>query len=143
MPEQVVIVGAGGAGGTAAMELRRRGFDGDLVVVGGETDFPYNRTTLSKTYLRSEDSFADIQLQPSEEYAKQNIKLRLGSLVSRVDTHSNEVELETGDRLRYSKLLIATGGRNRMLPIQRTHLRGVYSLRSLKDSDQLRAEAAP
>jgi 3-phenylpropionate/trans-cinnamate dioxygenase ferredoxin reductase subunit len=53
------------------------------------------------------------------------------------------VILEGGDEKKYDRLLVATGGRNRQLPIQRTHLRGVYQLRTLGDADHIKAEADP
>ena len=54
MPRRVVIVGAGVAGVTAAENLRTHGFGGDLVLLDGEDEAPYNRPPLSKEYLTGE-----------------------------------------------------------------------------------------
>ena len=52
--ERFVIVGAGLAGAKAAETLRQEGFDGRLILIGDESERPYERPPLSKDYLRGE-----------------------------------------------------------------------------------------
>ncbi len=84
---------------------------------------------------------AEITLRPLAYYAERNIETRLGVRASRVDPPAKMVELETGERIPYDKLLIATGVRNRKLPVPGADLPGIYSLRDVADTDAIRTES--
>src|SRR5713101_6817573 len=75
--ERIVIIGASLAGASAAAALREGGFDGELQLIGAESQPPYNRPPLSKGYLRGEERFEDQLVKPSGYYAEQSIGLRL------------------------------------------------------------------
>jgi 3-phenylpropionate/trans-cinnamate dioxygenase ferredoxin reductase component len=143
MSETFVIVGAGQAGGGAAATLRQEGFEGGVILVGAEPQPPYERPPLSKEYLRGEFSFEQALVQEPGFYDENGIETRLGVRAARVDTVDGVVELEGGERVAYDKLLITTGGRNRHFPIPGLDLEGIYDLRTVDDSDRLRAEIAP
>ena len=130
MPQTFVIIGASLAGATAAITLRDEGFDGRIVLVGAESDLPYERPPLSKAYLRGEAPFDKALVRPPDEYDERRIELRMGTRVRRIDPESHAVELEGGERLAYDAVLVATGGRNRRLPIPGLDLEGVYALRT-------------
>jgi len=138
----IVIVGASLAGGTAAVTLREDGFDGDVVLVGAETQPPYNRPPLSKGYLRGQDRFEDQLVKPVSYYAEQRIALELGVRATRIDAGQKLVELEGGERVAYDRLLVATGGRNRTLSVPGANLAGVFQLRTVEDCDRIRAAVA-
>jgi 3-phenylpropionate/trans-cinnamate dioxygenase ferredoxin reductase subunit len=143
MSETFVIVGAGLAGGGAAATLRQEGFEGGVILVGAEPQPPYERPPLSKEYLRGEFSFEQALVQEPGFYDENGIETRLGVRATRVDAVDRVVELEGGERVAYDKLLITTGGRNRHFPIPGLDLEGIYDLRTVADSDRLRAEIAP
>jgi 3-phenylpropionate/trans-cinnamate dioxygenase ferredoxin reductase subunit len=143
MSSTFVIVGASLAGGVAAATLRQDGFDGDVVLIGAEHLPPYERPPLSKQYLRGEVAFDAALVRPAGFYAQNRIETLFGTRATRVDPHGRVVELDTGRRVHYDKLLIATGVRNRRLPLPGLGLRGVFDLRSVTDADALRAEIAP
>ena len=143
MSETFVIVGAGLAGGGAAATLRQEGFEGGVILVGAEPQPPYERPPLSKEYLRGEFSFEQALVQEPGFYDENGIETRLGVRATRVDAVDRVVELEGGERVAYDKLLITTGGRNRHFPIPGLDLEGIYDLRTVDDSDRLRAEIAP
>ena len=143
MPQTFVIIGASLAGATAAITLRDEGFDGRIVLVGAESDLPYERPPLSKAYLRGEAPFDKALVRPPDEYDERRIELRMGTRVRRIDPESHAVELEGGERLAYDAVLVATGGRNRRLPIPGLDLEGVYALRTRADADRIRGEIAP
>jgi 3-phenylpropionate/trans-cinnamate dioxygenase ferredoxin reductase subunit len=138
-----VIVGAGLAGGGAAATLREEGFDGRVVLVGAERQPPYERPPLSKEYLRGESSFERALVQPPGFYDENGIETRFGVRATRVDAADKVVELDGGERVAYDRLLVATGGRNRRFPVPGLDLEGIYSLRTVADSDRIRAEALP
>jgi 3-phenylpropionate/trans-cinnamate dioxygenase ferredoxin reductase component len=134
-----VIVGASLAGAKAAETLREEGFDGRLVLVGAEHERPYERPPLSKDYLRGEVGREKVYVHPEGFYAENDIELRLGRTAASLDTSNRELELDDGERLRYDRLLLATGAEPRRLSIPGAELDGVLYLRSVEDSDALRA----
>jgi 3-phenylpropionate/trans-cinnamate dioxygenase ferredoxin reductase subunit len=133
-----VIVGASLAGATAAQTLREQGFAGRIVLVGDETELPYERPPLSKGYLLGKDERAKIYVHDERWYAEQAVELVLGLRVTSVDRRAHAVELDTGDRIGYTKLLLATGASPRRLRLPGADLEGVHYLRRAEDSDRLR-----
>jgi 3-phenylpropionate/trans-cinnamate dioxygenase ferredoxin reductase component len=134
-----VIVGASLAGAKAAETLRDEGFDGSIVLIGSEAERPYERPPLSKDYLRGEAGRDKVYVHPEGFYAEREIELRLDSTVVSLDTGAREVELDDGTRLSYDRLLLTTGSEPRRLPVPGAELEGVLYLRSVDDSDALRA----
>jgi 3-phenylpropionate/trans-cinnamate dioxygenase ferredoxin reductase component len=132
-----VIVGAGEAGGSAAQVLREEGFEGELVLVGAEDHLPYERPPLSKSYLNGEPYKSEGSLQGQEWYDVQHVDLRLGHRAVSLDRSTREIVLDDNERLRYDKLLIATGATPRRLDVPRADLGGVHYLRTLEDSQNL------
>jgi 3-phenylpropionate/trans-cinnamate dioxygenase ferredoxin reductase subunit len=133
-----VIVGASLAGAKAAETLREEGFDGRVVLVGSEHERPYERPPLSKDYLRGDVGRERVYVHDERFYAEHDIELRLGRTAVSLDTSSWDLELDDGERLRYDRLLLATGAEPRRLSIPGAELDGVLYLRSVQDSDSLR-----
>ncbi len=132
-----VIVGASLAGAKAAEALRSEGFEGRVVLVGEEPSRPYERPPLSKDYLRGEKIFDDAAVHSADFYAAQDIELRTSTAATGIDFGGPEVVLSSGDRLRYDRLLLATGAAPRRLSVPGADLAGVHYLRSVTDSDLL------
>lgn len=143
MPQTFVIVGANLAGGSAAATLREEGFEGRVVLIGEEPQPPYERPPLSKEYLRGERAFDSFLVRSPGFYSENAIETRFGVRATRVDPGERVVELAGGERVSYDQVLVATGSRNRRLPIPGLDLEGVYDLRTLADCDRIRSEAAP
>ena len=137
-----VIVGANLCGGRAAETLRKEGFDGRLLLIGAEPDRPYERPPLSKEYLQRKVERESIFLRPPEFYDEQEIEMRLGVRATGIDVRERSLELEGGERLGFDKLLIATGGRVRRLPVAGVELQGVYYLRTIEESEAIAAQLA-
>jgi 3-phenylpropionate/trans-cinnamate dioxygenase ferredoxin reductase component len=134
-----LIVGASLTGAKAAETLRAEGFTGRVVLVGAEDERPYERPPLSKEYLRGEADRDKVYVHEAGFYAEQDIELRLGRTARELDTTAREVTLDDGDRLHYDALLLATGAEPRLLPIPGADLEGIHYLRTVGDSDELRA----
>jgi 3-phenylpropionate/trans-cinnamate dioxygenase ferredoxin reductase subunit len=135
-----VIVGAGMAGGKAAETLREEGFDGRLVLVGAEPERPYERPPLSKDYLRGESERSGVYLQEDAGwYEEHDVELRVSSSVESLDVRERAVVLAGGERIEYDALLLATGAEPRRPPLPGVELERVHVLRTLQDSDALRA----
>jgi 3-phenylpropionate/trans-cinnamate dioxygenase ferredoxin reductase subunit len=137
-----VIVGAGLAGAKAAEALRTEGFDGQVVLLGAETERPYDRPPLSKDYLQDKSEKEKIYLHPTGWYAEQRIDLRLDTRVAALDRGAHEVTTDRGERVGYHKLLLATGSSPRRLPVPGDDLDGVHYLRRLEDCEAMKSAFA-
>ncbi len=133
-----VIVGAGLAGARTAEALRSEGFDGRVVLLGAESQRPYNRPPLSKEYLRGEAEPGSVFVHEEGFYGAHGIELRLERTATVLDTTTRTLALDDGDRLRYDRLLLATGAEPRRLDVPGADLDGVHYLRSMADADALR-----
>jgi 3-phenylpropionate/trans-cinnamate dioxygenase ferredoxin reductase subunit len=134
-----VIVGASLAGAKAAETLRADGYAGRLVLVGAELEPPDERPPLSKDYLRGDVSRDTVYVHPERFYADQEIELRLGRTATELDTSNAELTLDDGSRLKYDRLLLATGAEPRRLTGPGADLDGVHYLRSVEDCEVLRS----
>jgi 3-phenylpropionate/trans-cinnamate dioxygenase ferredoxin reductase subunit len=143
---RIVVVGASLAGLRAAEELRARGFDGTITVVGDEPHQPYDRPPLSKQVLAGTWGPERIALAVSADGGLDGLALdwRLGERATALDPRAREVTLAGGERLGYDGLVIATGARPRELP-GTEGLTGAYTLRTLDDCEAIRAalDASP
>src|SRR5450756_646993 len=134
-----VIVGASLAGAKAAETLRAEGFDGRVVLIGEESERPYERPMLSKEYLRGEKPAAKLYVHDEGFYADNGIELMTGTRVQSLDPGAHEITLAGGARMSYSRLLLSTGAAPRRLPLPGADLPGVAYLRAMGESDSLRA----
>src|SRR5881275_2397857 len=139
----VVIVGAGLAGGNAAVTLREEGWRGRIVLLGAEPGIPFGRPPLSKTYLRGEEDLNAWYVKPADWYGDHDVELRTGSTVRQVDTALKQLRLASGAAVDYDKLVLCTGGRNRRFEVPGASLPGVYQLRTLAECDAIRQVAQP
>ena len=137
-----VIVGASLAGAKAAETLRDEGFDGRIVLIGSESERPYERPPLSKDYLRGESPREKTHALPDDFYSENDVELRLETTVDELHLDPHEVVLEGGERIPFERALIATGARPRRLGIDGAELAGVHYLRDLDDSDAIAARLA-
>ena len=133
-----VIVGASLAGAKAAGELRERGFDGRIVLVGAETERPYERPPLSKDYLQGKSERQKAYVHDEDFYGRQEIELRLGATAESIDPRASTVTLDGGQELAYDSLLLTTGAEPRRISAPGADLDGVHYLRTFADCDALR-----
>jgi 3-phenylpropionate/trans-cinnamate dioxygenase ferredoxin reductase component len=140
MSNTFVIVGAGMAGGKAVETLREEGFDGRVVLLGAEPERPYERPPLSKDYVRGESERNGAYLQEDAGwYEEHDVELRVSSTVESLDLGERAVVLADGESIGYDALLLATGAEPKRPAIPGIDLEGVHVLRTLQDSDALRA----
>jgi 3-phenylpropionate/trans-cinnamate dioxygenase ferredoxin reductase subunit len=139
--EPLVIVGAGIAGGNAAATLREEGFGGRVVVLGREPEVPFGRPPLSKTYLRSEEDLDGWYVKPPAWWEEHGVERLVEVSVVEIDPAAHSVQLDSGEALAYSQLLIATGGRVRRLEVPGAELSGIHYLRTVADCEAIKREA--
>lgn len=135
----VIIIGAGQAGGEAAMSLRRDGYTGVIQLVGNETYPPYERPPLSKKALLGELPVERLILRDREAYAAAAIELLLEQSAASIDLSSSSVVLRSGRHLPFSHCILATGASAREVRVPGAELPGVSVLRGVDDLAALRA----
>lgn len=134
----VVIVGAGLAGDKAAQTLRKEGFGGRIVLVGDEDVRPYDRPPLSKGFLTSSANFDRVALHKEPYYESRGIELMTSTRATSLDVAGKCLELDSGQRLAWDQLLLATGAGPRRLDLPGSDLAGVCYLRDVHDSERIR-----
>jgi len=142
LPSRIVIVGAGQAAAAAIDTLRRKGFTGEIALVGEEDSWPYQRPPLSKKYLAGALAHERLLLRPPHFYAEHAIEMHLGRRMTHIERGAQRIRLDDGSTLPYDELLLATGSRPRALSAPGTHLPGVHFLRTVKDVEAIRGEFA-
>ncbi|MBC2385235.1 FAD-dependent oxidoreductase [Pseudomonas sp. WS 5106] len=116
MNAPLIIVGAGHAGGRAALTLREEGYTGRLILIGDEPHLPYERPPLSKGLLQGTTDLAGCSLCDSDQLAELGIEHIAGNPVTQLQPQQHRLQLADGQWLPYAGLLLATGGRARRLP---------------------------
>ena len=135
----IVIVGGGLAGAATAEEYRKAGGEGSVILLSQEPTLPVHRPPLSKEYLRGDAGLDAVYVHPADFYRDQHIDVRLESRVVEIDSAHQRVILNNGGPIEFGRLVLAPGARPRRLPVPGGDLPGVFSLRSLGSSDDLRA----
>ncbi|MEP9387018.1 FAD-dependent oxidoreductase [Mesorhizobium sp. KR9-304] len=140
MNNGVVIIGAGHGGVQAAASLREEGYEGRVTLIGDEAELPYHKPPLSKSFIK--DSGAKPQILRAEAfYAAGSIDLLLGETVESLDPVGKQLKLVSGGSVSFDKVILATGSRPRVLPVEGGPLAGMLSLRSIADARAIRALA--
>ena len=137
-----LLIGGGLASANCARWLREEGADGEILLVGRESDPPYNRPPLTKGYLRGEESREDAYFRPDGWWREQRIELLTRTSVMKLDAAARTATLSTKEVVSYDTALIATGANVRRLPAEGSELDGIHYLRAFGNSDAIRADAA-
>ncbi|HWJ05858.1 MAG TPA: FAD-dependent oxidoreductase [Steroidobacteraceae bacterium] len=140
--DAVVIVGASHAAVQAIDTLRREGHAGSITLVGDEAFLPYNRPPLSKKYFSAELERDRLLLRSAQFYDTHRVDVRLGVRVTAIDRNDRRLRLGDGGELRYDKLVLCIGSRNRQLEVPGHQLAGIHYLRTIADVDAIRTDLA-
>ena len=136
-----LLIGGGLASANCASELRKRGAEGSILLVGREPEPPYERPPLSKEYLRGEAERADAYVNPPEWYEENGVELLTGVNVMSLDPEARTAKLQGGDEVSFGQALIATGAMVNILRVEGAENEGIHYLRAYGNSDAIRADA--
>jgi NADPH-dependent 2,4-dienoyl-CoA reductase/sulfur reductase-like enzyme len=136
---ELVIAGGGLTAARAIKSYRESGGSGRIALLSKERDLPYHRPALSKRYLRGETTDTPFAEDPAV-YRDHDVEVLLETTATGLDTPARTLATDAGT-FHYNKLLIATGATPRLLQVPGTGLEGVYALRTLRDSQAIRAAA--
>lgn len=134
--DRVVVLGTGQAGVQFIESLRQYGFSGSIVAIEAEGGAPYQRPPLSKDYI-TDGQPAPLPLRPDRFFVEHDVEHRCPAIAVGIDRDRQRVRLSDGTVVDYTRLVLATGARNRDLPTDEMELNGVYGLRTLTDAQRL------
>ncbi len=141
--QTVVVVGAGQAGGEVAIELRKLGFAGRVLIVGEEPQIPYRRPPLSKAFLAGSVTEESLYLMQRPNLEKARVEFMGGVKVERIERAAKRLHLSDGSTLGYDKLALTTGGRPRLLNMPGANRPNVVPLRTIADVERIRPFCKP
>jgi 3-phenylpropionate/trans-cinnamate dioxygenase ferredoxin reductase component len=136
-----LLIGGGMASAHCAAELRRRGADGSILLVGREPEPPYERPPISKKYLRGEASREDAYVNPPSWYEENGVELLTGRNVMSLDPEARTAKLQGGEEVGFGKALLATGALVNILRVEGAENEGIHYLRAFGNSDAIRTDA--
>lgn len=139
---ELVIIGGGLTSASTIKGYREAGGGGNIALVSADSTIPYHRPPLSKRYLRGEAAREDTLVEPQSFYTDNDVELVLSTTVGALEPRERVVATADDRRLRYRKLLIATGVQARQLQVAGADLEGVFTLRSLDDATAIRDAAS-
>jgi 3-phenylpropionate/trans-cinnamate dioxygenase ferredoxin reductase component len=136
-----LLVGGGLAGASCASELRKRGAEGSILLVGREPEPPYERPPLSKEYLRGEAERSEAYVNQPEWYEQNDVELATGKNVMSIDAEAKTAKLQGGVEVSFGQALLATGSNVNILRIEGAENEGIHYLRAYGNADAIRADA--
>jgi 3-phenylpropionate/trans-cinnamate dioxygenase ferredoxin reductase subunit len=136
-----LLVGGGMASAHCAAELRRRGADGSILLVGREPEPPYERPPISKDYLRGEAGREDAYVNPVSWYAENGVELLTGRNILSLDPEGGTAKVQGGEEVAFGQALLATGAMVNILRVEGAENEGIHYLRAFGNADAIRAEA--
>ncbi len=139
MNGHVVIIGASHAAAEAITTLRRKGWEGEITLIGDEPSLPYHRPPLSKGYYKGDVVEEKLLIKGESVYQKAKVNLRLGTRAISIDRDRKSVTLEDGQTVSYTKLILATGTKARELPVTGADLPSVFTLRTKADVESIKS----
>lgn len=121
---------------TAAANIRKTDGSGEITVVTDEKTPFYSRIRLIE-YLAKEAAEKDIVIHRDEWYKKNNIRLLLDTPVTGINRDKKQALTAKGETIYYDRLLMSTGGISFIPPLPGADKKGVFSLRTIKDADEI------
>jgi len=136
-----LLVGGGLAGASCAAELRKRGAEGSILLVGREPEPPYERPPLSKEYLRGEAGRAEAYVNEPSWYEENGVELLTGRNVMSIDAEAKTAKVQGGEEVAFGQALLATGANVNILRLEGAENEGIHYLRAYGNADAIREDA--
>jgi 3-phenylpropionate/trans-cinnamate dioxygenase ferredoxin reductase subunit len=136
-----LLVGGGMAGASCASELRKRGADGSILLVGREPEPPYERPPLSKEYLRGDAERSEAYVNEPSWYEQNGVELLTGKNVMSIDTEAKTAKIQGGEEVAFGQALLGTGSMVNILRIEGAENEGIHYLRAYGNADAIREDA--
>jgi 3-phenylpropionate/trans-cinnamate dioxygenase ferredoxin reductase subunit len=135
-----LLIGGGMASAHCASELRRRGADGSILLVGREPEPPYERPPVTKEYLRGEATREDAYVNPLSWYEENGVELLTGRNVLGLDPEARTAKIQGGEEVVFGNALLATGAMVNILRVEGAENEGIHYVRAFGNADAIRAD---
>ena len=135
-----LLIGGGMASAHCAAELRRRGAEGSILLVGREPEPPYERPPVTKDYLRGEAERADAYVQEPSWYEENGVELLTGRNVLSLDAEARTAKIQGGEEVAFGKALLGTGAMVNILRIEGAENEGIHYVRAFGNADAIRGD---
>jgi 3-phenylpropionate/trans-cinnamate dioxygenase ferredoxin reductase subunit len=137
-----LLIGGGMASAHCAAELRRRGSEGSVLLVGREPEPPYERPPISKEYLRGDAGREDAHVNGGRSWYEENgVELLTGKNVMGLDLEAGTAKIQGGEEVTFGKALLGTGAMVNILRVEGAENEGIHYLRAFGNADAIRADA--
>jgi len=136
-----LLIGGGMASAHCASELRRRGTEGSILLVGREPEPPYERPPISKEYLRGDAGREDAHVNPASWYEENGVELLTSRNVLSLDAEARTAKIQGGEEVAFDKALLGTGAMVNILRVEGAENEGIHYLRAFGNADAIRADA--
>jgi 3-phenylpropionate/trans-cinnamate dioxygenase ferredoxin reductase component len=136
-----LLIGGGMASAHCAAELRRRGAEGSILLVGREPEPPYERPPVTKEYLRGEAGRADAYVNPPSWYGENGVELLSGRNVLSLDAAARTAKIQGGEEVRFGQALLGTGAMVNIMRVEGAENEGIHYVRAFGNADAIRADA--
>src|SRR5215831_5999577 len=136
---KIVVVGGGPAGVAAALAAKQQDAAAEVVLLSDERQEPYEKPPLSKAVLMGKAMPHDAPIAGPKGVSGSGVGLKLGTPVKAIDRGAHAVITDTGGRIGYDALVLATGSINRELPMFPAGRNGIYYLRTEAEARALKA----
>ncbi|HET8564864.1 MAG TPA: FAD-dependent oxidoreductase [Solirubrobacterales bacterium] len=137
-----LLIGGGMASANCAAELRRRGGDGSILLVGREPEPPYERPPVTKEYLRGEAGREDAYVNPPSWYEENGVELMTGRNVLALDVEARTAKVQGGEEVAFGKALLGTGAMVNILRVDGAENEGIHYVRAFGNADAIRSDVA-
>ncbi|KXV05846.1 hypothetical protein CR51_12450 [Caballeronia megalochromosomata] len=132
--EKIVVVGGGQAALQLVVSLRQMSEGPSITLVCAEQHLPYMRPPLSKGLMKGDTAATDLPFRSEDYFRTENIALVSGTPAKKIDLSEKAVDLASGERLGFDRLVLATGARARKLSCDGVGLSNIFELRTLDDA---------
>ncbi|HHW56403.1 MAG TPA: NAD(P)/FAD-dependent oxidoreductase [Clostridia bacterium] len=139
---RIVIIGNSVAMVGAVEAIRKYDTSSEIVVISDETYHVYSRPLISY-YLGNLVSEEKMIYREKDFYRKNKVETVFGIKAISIDERKKEVHLENGDSISFDKLLIATGGKPIIPPVEGLNKKNVHTFIKMDDAKKLKEAAKP
>lgn len=132
-----IIVGNSTAGINCAEIIRSIDSQGEITILTHEKYYPYSRCLLTH-YLAGTLSYDRLFIKDKQWYKKLSIKSLFGKTVTKLNATKKQIRLDSGETIKFDKLLIASGGHPICLNLPCADADGIFTLRTLEDAKRIK-----
>ncbi|MGD0204067.1 MAG: FAD-dependent oxidoreductase [Candidatus Bathyarchaeia archaeon] len=134
-----LIVGGSAAGIGAVEAIREVDQTGSITIISEEPCPQYSRPMISD-FVSGKADFHKMKCRTDDFWKENNVEALTGKKATDLNLTEKTVQLESGEKVAYEKLLLATGGKPFVPKMEGSDKDGVFTFTTIKDAQQLTAK---